>query len=166
MRGMCSERASLPISTWRCHTNQRSWEDRHNRRPTLPSEVPVGTAAVSPSWHSQSGTGSSVICQRNHSASALVKNTGPLSSTGGPAAAPPSSGNNKFRPSLMDPMAKCRRPPHLRCELVGQRFSSSRRRALQSSGLCGGSLVAKDRSEFVREMLTVIRVRLLSPFHL
>jgi hypothetical protein len=42
VHGTCSERAPLPISTRVCRTHQRYWEDRHNYRDVLMSEVPVG----------------------------------------------------------------------------------------------------------------------------
>ena len=118
----------------------------------------LGSTAASPSLHPSSGAVSSVKPnQPNKSASELVKNPELLSSTGGPATAPrPAKTNSgqRPRPSPMDPMAKRQHPPRCRCRLMGQRQSSSPRRALRSSALhaapnSNGSLLTRDRNEFV-----------------
>jgi len=122
-----------------------------------------GSAAASPSPHSQSGAGSSVKpSQPNSSTSSLVKNPEPSSSTGGPPTAPLSSSNNKSIPNGPDGKASTTATTQVQTNGAATLFKSAVCAAIVETAHAhpnGNSLLAtKDRNEFVRDVLTLIYV--------
>jgi hypothetical protein len=140
-----------------------------------------GSAAAppSPQSQSQSGTGSSVKpSQPNNvnSTSALVKNPEPSSSTGGPSTVPPSI-NNKSKAKAKSvpngPNGKASTPTTTQAQtngaatLVKSAATAAIVEAIHAHPNGNGWLPPTDRTEFVREVLTLIHVRAFSfLFHL
>jgi hypothetical protein len=132
-----------------------------------------GSAAASPSPQAQPGAGSSIKPnQPNHSASTLVKNPEPSSSSnGGLATAPPSSSNNKSKAKGKSvpngPNGKASTPTTVTTQaqtngtatLVKSAASAAVVEGVQHAHPNGnGSVAMTDRNEFVKEVLTLIRV--------
>ena len=130
-----------------------------------------GSAAASPSPQAQPGAGSPVKpSQPNNSASTLVKKPEPSSSSnGGPATALPSSSNNKSKAKGKSvpngPNGKASTPATTQAQtngtatLVKSAASAAVVEAVQHAHPNGnGSLAMTDRNEFVKEVLSLIRV--------
>jgi len=122
-----------------------------------------GSAAASPSSHSQSGAGSSVEPSQPNNSAPSREETPELSpTTGGPATAPPSSSNDKSIPNRLNDKASAIATTQAQTNgaatLVKSAASAATVGAAHSHPHPNGnsSLAMRDRNEFVREVLSLI----------
>jgi len=153
-------------------------------RPSQPqAHLPAGGAlgrsssfAFLQSPHPPSGAGSSVKpSQPDKSASELVKTPEPSSSTGGLATAPPSSNNesrSKAKAIPNGPNGEASTSATMQAQInraatvVKSTASAAVVEAVHPAPNGNDSLLTKDRSRFVREVVTLFHIRPFSSFHL